>query len=220
MIHTNTSAQLPLAVAIVEGETDAARYIREGRPKRVPATNKPQALTSTAIYDGLAALYNDANAGALLVVDLPNKPTTGNLHKVLCGRDLERGVDYALFRAKADIQGNNFGPKQRPLVLEKLTDKVMKVPDNRAPQARVLADEAAARGVQDLRLLHAAPRAGETRVPAFVDLPMVFPTRALSPAEQVESLLVQGRHAEFNPLDAEADRELRAVRLPDLDMEQ
>jgi hypothetical protein len=49
---------------------------------------------------------------------------------------------------------------------------------------------------------------------------MVFPTRARSPAEEVEAMLVQGRQAEFNPLDAEADRELRAIRLPDLDMEQ
>lgn len=216
MSNTKTTERLPLSVALVEGETEAARYLRDGRPK---VARHAHDLTSTAIYDGLAALYNDANVGALLVVDLPNKPTTGNLHKVLCGRDLERGVDYALYRAKADVFGNNFGPRKRPLVLEKLTDKVMKVPPNRATQARQVAIDAAIRGIQDLRLLHAAVETG-VRIETMVDLPLSFPQRITPQAEVLEALLMEGRKAEFNPLDAEADRELRAFRLPDLDMEQ
>jgi hypothetical protein len=209
--------RLPLAVAILEGETVEASYFREGRPKEVVA--KPQVVTSTAIYDGLAALYNDASIGALLVVDLPNKPTTGNLHKVLCGRELVRDHDYCLFRAKADIHGNNFGPRQRPLVLEKLTDAPMKVPPNRAYQARIMADAAAVRGAQDLRLLHAVPKAGN-RMTTLVDLPVVRKDRPLTATEEFGNRLMEGRMAEYNPLDAEADRELRAIRLPDLDMGQ
>jgi len=213
------TVQPPLAVAIVEGATAAASYIREGRPKAVVVV-KPHVLTSSAIYDGLAALYNDANKGALLVVDLPNKPTTGNLHKVLLGRGLVKGVDYALFRAKADVHGNNFGPRQRPLVLEKLTDAPITVPQSRKFQAQMLANEAVVRGVKDLRLLHATPKTGVDRTLPMVDLPLVRPERTYSHNELLEERFMQVRKKEFNPVDAEADRELRAIRLPDLEMGQ
>ena len=80
----------------------------------------------------------------------------------------------------------------------------------------MMADEAAVRGVQDLRLLHATPKSGK-RIETIVDLPMIMPRTHV---HRMESRLLEERRAEFNPLDAEADRELRAVCLPDLDMGQ
>jgi TusA-related sulfurtransferase len=110
-----------------------------------PATRGTQCQESTLIYDSLALRYNKAEPGDLLMVELPNKPSTSNLRKTIENRGMKE-ADYRLFRPMRDEHGNPFPKNMRPLVLQRITDKMMRtVLPHQAIAAR-MAEEAEERG--------------------------------------------------------------------------
>lgn len=143
-----------LLCTVVQPDTLAGQLMKFGH-QTPPKGPDPRRVAATAIYDGLATLYNDAEVGALLVVSLPNRPSLGNLHRVLSGRGLTE-TDYTLFRARFDAEGNRYPVKERPLVLEKRTSRWMRM---RAKQAQSMGREVANRAMEHVdeaeRLLHA-----------------------------------------------------------------
>ena len=214
-----TPALPDLSMIEIDPGTQAATFMRHGpgpRPKREPAPPKP--VTSTVIYDGLASSYNEQPIGGMLIIELPNKPSTGNLHKILLGRGLERDVDYSLFRAVADINGNRFPPTKRPLVLERLTLNELKVPEHRVAMSQKIAKEAKERGAMMVHLTHAGTlEAAGVAIECAIDLPAM----PKIPAARAEDLLLPGGGDRLpDPLDEQADQELRSVVLPDLDIGQ
>lgn len=141
-------------------ESDLMRFGKEQKraeKKRIdgPDLKKQTLVASTAIYDGLAVLYNEAEVHAMLVVALPNRPTMGNLNRILKGRGLTQGVDYLAYRAKFDVDGNKYPVKDRPLVIERLTDVLMKVSNGKGSYGREMATLARERGEVVHELTHA-----------------------------------------------------------------
>ncbi|MCY1267810.1 hypothetical protein D9M68_102010 [compost metagenome] len=110
-----------------------------------PATRGTQCQESTLIYDSLALRYNKAEPGDLLMVELPNKPSTSNLRKTIENRGMKEG-DYRLFRPMRDERGNPFPKNMRPLVLQRITDKMMRTVQPHQAIAARMAEEAEKRG--------------------------------------------------------------------------
>jgi len=110
-----------------------------------PATRGTQCQESTLIYDSLALRYNKAETGELLMVELPNKPSTSNLRKTFENRGMKEG-DYRLFRPMRDERGKPFPKNMRPLVLQRLTDKMMRTIQPSQAIAARFAKEAEERG--------------------------------------------------------------------------
>jgi hypothetical protein len=111
-----------------------------------PAKRGTQCQESTLIYDSLALRYNKAETGDLLIVELPNKPSTSNLRKTFENRGMKEG-DYRLFRPMRDERGNPFPKNMRPLVLQRITDKMMRMVQPHQAIAARMAEEAEERGV-------------------------------------------------------------------------
>ena len=110
-----------------------------------PATRGTHCQESTLIYDSLAWRYNKAEPGDLLMVELPNKPSTSNLRKTFENRGMEEG-DYRLFRPMRDECGKPFPKNMRPLVLQRITDKMMRTVQPHQAIAARMAEEAEKRG--------------------------------------------------------------------------
>lgn len=110
-----------------------------------PATRGTQCQESTLIYDSLALRYNKAEPGDLLMVELPNKPSTSNLRKTIENRGMKEG-DYRLFRPMRDECGKPFPKNMRPLVLQRITDKMMRTIQPYQAMAARMAEEAEERG--------------------------------------------------------------------------
>ncbi|WP_367372188.1 hypothetical protein [Pseudomonas lini] len=104
-----------------------------------------QYQAATLIYDSLALRYNKAEPGDLLLVVLPNQPSTSNLRKIFGLRGMKEG-DYRLFRPMRDERGQRFPKNKRPLVLQRLTDNVMRVVQTFQAIAARVAQEAEERG--------------------------------------------------------------------------
>lgn len=159
----STSDTLPkMAAALLDANSPQGDLMRFGKlPEVIPEAGLPpsdamQTITlSTAVYDGLAVLYNDAAIGTMLIVSLPNHPTMGNLKRVLTGRGLECGVDYLAYRAKFDVNGLRYAVKARPLVLERMTETLMKVSTGRQNYGKEMAAAARERGESTPSLTHA-----------------------------------------------------------------
>lgn len=113
-----------LQAAILPKTSEEANNILHGKGKRKPGTD---ISPSTAIYDGVAMIYNQADKGALVLVNLPNRPTMGNLHRVLKCRGLVNEMDYVAYKAVRDVHGVRYPVKERPVILEKLTDAAMRL---------------------------------------------------------------------------------------------
>lgn len=158
---TQTTTPLPpMAATVLNAGSLQSTLMRLGKE----AVKKPDVLSdspkqslalSTAIYDGLAVLYNDAEVGSLVVVSLPNRPTMGNLNRILKGRGVVSGTDYAAYRAKFDVLGNKYPIKDRPLVLEKLTATQMKLSTGKHSFGREMAAKARELGEATPELTHA-----------------------------------------------------------------
>lgn len=159
----STSDTLPkMAAALLDANSPQGDLMRFGKlPEVIPEGGLPpsetvQSITlSTAIYDGLAVLYNDAAPGTMLIVSLPNRPTMGNLKRILTGRGLVLGEDYLAYRAKFDVNGLRYAVKARPLVLERMTDTLMKVSTGRQNFGKEMAAAARERGEFTPSLTHA-----------------------------------------------------------------
>lgn len=110
-----------------------------------PATRGTQHQAATLIYDSLALRYNKAEPGDLLLVELPNQPSASNLRKIFMLRGMKEG-DYLLFRPMRDERGQRFPKNKRPLVLQRITDKVMRTVQTFQAIAARVAEEAEERG--------------------------------------------------------------------------
>ncbi|MBV4465799.1 hypothetical protein KVG95_20935 [Pseudomonas sp. SWRI79] len=100
---------------------------------------------STLIYDALALSYNQIKKGDLMLLELPNRPTISNLRKTLEARGLEE-EDYRLFRSNCDEHGQRAPKDNRPLVLHRLSEKVMRTVQQYLTIAAKMAEEAKQRG--------------------------------------------------------------------------
>jgi hypothetical protein len=101
---------------------------------------------ATLMYDSLALRYNQCEPEDLLIVSLPNRPTTSNMRKNLRARGLSES-DYRLFRPMLDEHGNRYHTDRRPLVIQRLTAKEMHTLQPYQATAAQLAREAEQRGV-------------------------------------------------------------------------
>lgn len=110
-----------------------------------PATRGTQYQKATLIYDSLALRYNKAEPGDLLLVALPNQPSTSNLRKIFMARGMKEG-DYLLFRPMLDERGKPFPKNIRPFVLQRITDKMMRTVQPYQAIATRMAEEAEVRG--------------------------------------------------------------------------
>ena len=161
MNSTATSNLPPMVATVLHAGSAQGDLMRFGKePKRpllqADGTEAKQPLAvSTAIYDGLAVLYTEAEVGSMLVVNLPNRPTMGNLNRILRGRGLTPAMDYMAYRAKYDVDGNKYPIKDRPLVLEKLSPTAMKMSAGKVSYGREMASQARERGETDRALTHA-----------------------------------------------------------------
>lgn len=108
-------------------------------------TRGSQHQPSTLIYDALALGYNQIKKGGLMLLELPNRPTISNLRKTLQGRGLEEH-DYRLFRSNCDERGQRAPKDSRPLVLHRLSEKVMRTVQPYLTIAAKMAEEAKQRG--------------------------------------------------------------------------
>lgn len=108
-------------------------------------TRGPLEAPATVLYDALALRYNDAEVGELILFNLPNKPSAGNLRKTFESRGL-RDLDYRLFRPLFDENGERYPANRRPLVLQKLAETPMKTIRPYPAIARRLAKQAEERG--------------------------------------------------------------------------
>jgi hypothetical protein len=158
-----------MAAAVLHANSPQGMLMRNGRlpPKievvdGVPvSTAKRALLASTAVYDGLAVLYNEAVVGSMLIIALPTRPTMGNLHKVLKGRGIVLDEDYRAYRAKFDVDGNRYPVKDRPLVVERLTPTLMKVSTKYQNFGREVAAAARDLGKESPELTHAKRLTGK-----------------------------------------------------------
>ncbi|UVM35008.1 hypothetical protein [Pseudomonas sp. B21-019] len=100
---------------------------------------------ATLIYDALALSYNQIKKGELMLLELPNRPTISNLRKTLEGRGLEE-QDYRLFKSNCDEHGQLAPKDSRPLVLHRLSEKVMRTVQPYMTIAAKMAEEAKQRG--------------------------------------------------------------------------
>ena len=110
-----------------------------------PATRGTQYQAATLIYDSLALRYNKAEPGDLLLVVLPNQPSTSNLRKIFGARGMKEG-DYRLFRSMRDEGGQRLPKNKRPLVLQRITDNVMRTVQPFQAIAAKVAEDAEERG--------------------------------------------------------------------------
>lgn len=101
---------------------------------------------ATLIYDALALSYNQIRKGELMLLELPNRPTVSNLRKTLEARGLEEH-DYRLFRSNCDERGQRAPKDSRPLVLHRLSEKVMRTVQPYLTIAAKMAEEAKQRGI-------------------------------------------------------------------------
>ncbi|MFC5697435.1 hypothetical protein ACFPU0_17945 [Pseudomonas sp. GCM10022186] len=109
------------------------------------STRGPQFRQSTVLYDALALSYNQLALGDLLMVDLPNRPSTSNLRKVFEKRGLNES-DCRIFRPTFDEQGQRYPKHKRPLVLQRCTDQKMRTIQPFQTLAEHMAKEATQRG--------------------------------------------------------------------------
>ena len=80
---------------------------------------------ATVRYNEIANAYNAASLGAYVSItggDL----RMSNLEKVFFNRGVHRDVDYSLFRPTVDVEGKRLHRDVRPVLLQKLTDAVMR----------------------------------------------------------------------------------------------
>ncbi|MFC6691071.1 hypothetical protein ACFQD2_08545 [Pseudomonas lini] len=110
-----------------------------------PATRGTHFRTASLIYDSLALRYNKVEPGDLLLVALPNKPSASNLRKIFMGRGMKVD-DYLLFRSIYDERGQRIPQNKRPLVLQRITDKMMETVQPCPAIAAQIAEEAEERG--------------------------------------------------------------------------
>ncbi len=130
-----------MAVKEIEVGTSAFDYLLSE-----PSARGLQYRKSTLDYDALAVAYNNTKAGNLLMVALPNRPSPSNLRKTLADRALT-AHDYRLIRPTVDEQGRRYPKTNRPLVLQRLSDKQMRIILKFATAvAENMAKEAAQRG--------------------------------------------------------------------------
>ena len=125
--------------AIKPGSLGFERLTRETSGRGLQ--NQP----ATLLYDALALRYNQAEPGDLLMVSLPNRPTSSNLRKIIEARGLKES-DYHLFRPRFDERGQHLPIDKRPLVLQRITDKEMRTIQPYTATAAQMAKEAEQRG--------------------------------------------------------------------------
>jgi hypothetical protein len=103
---------------------------------------------TTVLYDSVALRYNQCEPGDLFILRLPNNPSISNLRKNLKARGVDDG-DYRLFRPVCDETGRAYHINQRPLVLQRLTKRLMTTVQPFPTHAAKLAKMAEQRGNQN-----------------------------------------------------------------------
>lgn len=91
------------------------------------ATNTGAAKSAaTERYNDIAEAYN--GAGIDSYISIPDKGLRlSNLEKVFFNRGLARDKDYKLSRPTVDITGKKLHRDDRPVLIRKLTDAVMRI---------------------------------------------------------------------------------------------
>ncbi|UVE16164.1 hypothetical protein NVV93_11030 [Pseudomonas sp. LS44] len=89
--------------------------------------------------------YNQAELGDLLMVALPNRPSTSILRKIIEARRVKE-CDYRLFRSACDEHGQRYPKDKLPLVLQRITDKKIRTIQPFPALAANMAKEAEQRG--------------------------------------------------------------------------
>ena len=80
-------------------------------------------------YNNIAVAYNKSPPGTILLVELQgfNGVKVSNLINVLVGRGLEHGADFLANKVRVDAAGFPIKPSDRPISIEKLTWKVIRL---------------------------------------------------------------------------------------------
>ncbi|WP_172151925.1 hypothetical protein [Pseudomonas tumuqii] len=107
-----------------------------------------QLRKSTVLYDSLALTYNRMAPGDLLVVALPNRPSTSNLRKTIENRGLQE-KDYRLFSPTFDKHGQRYPKHKRPLALQRISHQKMRTVHTFTALAESIAKEAEQRGISN-----------------------------------------------------------------------
>lgn len=132
---------------------------------------------STMVYDAMALAYNRMNVDDVMVVNLPTRPSLGNLRLIIKGRGLGP-QDYRLYKPLCDENGQRFARGQNPYILQRTSDKEMRFARKYPAEAAALSQKAEAVG-QAFDILHAQPGSKPTpqeeTVPAAVLQPEVPP---------------------------------------------
>lgn len=143
--HTVTTEQNGnahnIAFSVFKSGSLSYEYLTQER-----VTRAFQHQPATLIYDALALSYNQVMPGDLMLLELPNRPTTSNLRKTLEARGLDEN-DYRLFRSTYDAGGQRASKNNRPLVLHRLTAKKMRTVQPCQTIAARVAEKAEQRGV-------------------------------------------------------------------------
>lgn len=100
---------------------------------------------TTVLYDSVALRYNQCEPGDLFILLLPNNPSISNLRKNFKARGVDDG-DYRLFRPVTDENGKAYHLNKRPLVLQRLTKRLMTTVQPFPTRAAQLAKMAEHRG--------------------------------------------------------------------------
>jgi hypothetical protein len=81
---------------------------------------------ATERYNEIAEAFNAANTDAYLSI-LDKDMRLSNLEKVFFNRGLVRDTDYTLSRPAVDIGGKKLHREERPVLIRKLSNAVMRV---------------------------------------------------------------------------------------------
>ena len=80
-------------------------------------------------YNSIATAYNKSPVGSLLFVELQGfiAVKTANFIRVLEGRGLEHGKNFLVCKVRVDAEGFPIKASERPISIEKLDFKVMRL---------------------------------------------------------------------------------------------
>lgn len=83
-------------------------------------------IAATEHYNAIAVAYNGSSIEAYIRID-GKGIRLSNLEKVFFNRGIIRDTDYTLFRPNVDVDGKRLHREDRPVLLQKLTDAVMRI---------------------------------------------------------------------------------------------
>ena len=102
---------------------------------------------STTVYDAMALSYNQLGLEDAMILNLPTKPSTGNLKLIIKGRGL-LPEDYHLYKPLCDEDGRKYPPADRPFILQRKSKVMMRSARKYPAEAAALARKAEQAGEQ------------------------------------------------------------------------